>query len=213
MKSVPYLALCLLGAAIAAHALFEDQAGQYSWHKEFVGDVRHALFAFKGRDRCFVGTGADVLASLDLRKGGLIWRQALAAGDSLAAITLVPKPACVVSLSAQGLRAWRAGDGTLLWDAAMEGAGGSSVLRVLPDVTGDGSSDIAVLAGGKLRVRCLLWAGACMVAALVWPRPQISACRRWCPEPPAPWCGACSCRRSGRACRLRLLQQRRTAPS
>ena len=117
--------------------------------------MRHALFAFKGRDRCFVGTGANALASLDLRQGGLVWRQALAAGDSILAMALVPKPASVVSLSAQGLRAWRAGDGTLLWDAAMEGAGGSSMLRVLPDVTRDGSSDIAVLAGGKLRVRCL----------------------------------------------------------
>ena len=150
MIRVHQVSACLLAWAIAAHALFEDQAGQYSWQKEFVGDIRQALFAFKGRDRLFVGTAANALASLDLRKGGLIWRQTLTPDDAIAGIALVPKPASVVSLSAQGLRAWRAGDGALLWAAALEGSGGS--LRVLPDVTGDGSSDIAVLAGGRLKV-------------------------------------------------------------
>ena len=155
MSRVHLVTLCLLAAAITARAVFEDQAGQYSWHREFVGEVKQTLFAFKGRDRAFVSTAADVVASINLRQGDIVWRQALAAGDSIDAIALVPKPACIVALSQQGrhLRAWHAGDGVLLWESFLGGPASKSALRVLPDVTGDGSSDIAVLAAGKLQVK------------------------------------------------------------
>lgn len=171
--SRPHLvSLCLLAVAIIAHAVFEDQAGQYSWHRDFVGEIRQTLFAFKGRDRAFVSTEANVVASINLRQGDIVWRQVLAAGDSIDAIALVPKPACVLSLSQQGrhLRAWHAGDGVLLWESLLGGSpSGNTALRVLQDVTGDGSSDIALLAGGKLQVRTTMCC-ACMRAWLthIW---------------------------------------------
>ena len=170
MSRVHLVSLCLLAVAIAAHAVFEDQAGQYSWHREFIGEIRQTLFAFKGRDRAFVSTEADVVASINLRQGDIVWRQALAPGDSIDAIALVPKPACVVSLSQQGrhLRAWHAGDGVLLWESFLGGPPSGSALRVLQDVTGNGSSDIALLAGGKLLVStCARFVHACKRACLM----------------------------------------------
>lgn len=152
------IAICLLAAAISAHSVSEEQAAQHSWYQQYIGKAKQVLFAFKGRDRCFVSTEANALASLDLRDGEIVWRQTYLDNDSVDRIALVPKPAAVVSLSQQGqtLRAWHAGDGALLWEnffgSRSEAGADGLALKVLPDVTGDGSSDIAVLSHGKLLV-------------------------------------------------------------
>ena len=162
MGELPSFRLCLsllcLGFFQPSHAIYKEQAEQHSWHQQHIGKVDKALYAFKGRDRVFVSTDKSVVASLDLRDGRIIWRQVLLPEDTVDAIALTPKPAAVVSLSQkdQTLRAWHAGDGTLLWECVL-GSGvdaveGPGQILVLPDVTGDGSTDIGVLGGRKLQV-------------------------------------------------------------
>lgn len=158
MRRSYLLAICLLAAAITAHGVSEEQAAQHSWHQKYIGKAQQVLFAFKGRDRCFVSTEANAVASLDLRDGSIVWRQTLLEEDIIDGIALLPKPAAVVSLSQQGqtLRGWHAGDGALLWELFLgnpgQGDTNSRAVKVLPDVTGDGSSDVAVLSNGKLLV-------------------------------------------------------------
>ena len=76
--------------------------------------------------------------------------------DQVDALVLVPRPASVLTLSRQGriLRAWHALNGGLLWEkvVADSSAAHQPSVIVLPDVTGDGSSEVAVISGTKLQV-------------------------------------------------------------
>lgn len=152
------LVVCLLAAAVIANAVSEEQAAQHSWHQQYIGKVKQLQFAFKGRDRCFVATEANAIASLDLQDGKIVWRHTLLEDDTINGIVLVPRPAAVVTLSQYGqtLRAWHARDGALLWESflgnSLHSAAAIPFMRVLPDVTGDGSSDIAVLSNRMLLV-------------------------------------------------------------
>ena len=152
------LGLLCLGLLAPVQAIYKEQAEQHSWYQQHIGRVKDALYAFKGRDRLFVSTEKSVIASLDLRDGRITWRQVLLPDEVVEGIALTPKPAAVVSLIRKGqtLRAWHAGDGTLLWESILASkepaAEVPEQLLVLPDVTGDGSTDIAVLGGGRLQV-------------------------------------------------------------
>lgn len=73
MRSVLSLAVLLL--VPLATAIYEEQAGFLDWHKENIGGVRQAQFAFRGRERVFVATEAAVVASLDTKDGSIVWRQ------------------------------------------------------------------------------------------------------------------------------------------
>ena len=104
----------------------------------------------------FVASTASAVASLDTRDGSIAWRQVLGEDDIIDALVLVPRPASVVTLSSRGrmLRAWHALDGTLLWEkvASHGAASNAASVLVLPDITGDGSSELAVSVGSKLQV-------------------------------------------------------------
>ena len=146
------LALIALGRAAA---LYEDQAGFSDWHSDYFGRVIEGHFAFKNRERAFVATEKNVVASFDTRDGSTIWRQVLSESDLLQHIALIPRPASVASLSSGGrhLRLWNALDGSLLWEKLLSPVrpGLGSALSALPDVTGDGNSELAVLSGGQLQ--------------------------------------------------------------
>lgn len=161
MKGIVLLVICLLAAATSGRAISEEQANQHSWYQQHIGKPIKVLFAFKGRDRCFLSTVANVVASVDLRDGSIVWRQTFLESDSIDDIALIPKPAAVSSVSDHGrtLRAWHAGDGALLWETVLSSRVSSNAdqpedvaLKVLPDVNGDGSSDIALLANRRLQV-------------------------------------------------------------
>ncbi|KAK9816030.1 hypothetical protein WJX74_010737, partial [Apatococcus lobatus] len=168
---------CLVGLVLFLHwiqvqAIFEDQAGQNDWYQQHIGGVSFAEFAFRSRERVFLATEANVVSSLDLRDGSIAWRQVLVESDTVKALALLPKPPAVATLSASGpseeyLRLWQAHDGGLLWERLVEGlhseqtsataAAAAAVtakpaLLVLPDVTGDGASELAVFAQRQLQV-------------------------------------------------------------
>ena len=69
------LAVVILAWVVGTHAIFEEQAGLVDWHAEQLGRIEHAHFAFRGRDRLFVGSKAGVVASLDTKDGSIVWRQ------------------------------------------------------------------------------------------------------------------------------------------
>lgn len=77
--------------------------------------------------------------------------------DPVDALSLVPRPASVLTLSRGGrvLRAWHALDGAILWEKVVADttAKQQPAVLVLPDITGDGSSEVAVVSGTKLQVR------------------------------------------------------------
>lgn len=162
MAISPHSALLrvLLSACILtlSSAVFEDQAREYSWNKQFVGRVKNALFAPRGKDRVFVATDASVIASIDVRSGELQWRKVLDEEDVPSALGLLHKPPSLVSLSRNGtrLRAWQASDGALLWDSPeCLGTGtteGTAAFLMLPDLDKDGQMDIALVCSSKLVV-------------------------------------------------------------
>ena len=70
--------LCtVLSLAGFSHALYEEQAGFLDWHKENIGRVTHAQFAFRGREKVFVATASSVVASFETKDGSIAWRQVL----------------------------------------------------------------------------------------------------------------------------------------
>lgn len=177
--------LYCLALLTPGHAAYEEQAEQHSWYQQYIGRVEKALYAFKGRDRVFVSTAKSVIASLDLKDGRVVWRQVLLPEDRIEAIALTPKPAAVLSLSRKGqsLRAWHAGDGTLIWESTLRSSevGGSESqipgqVLALPDITGDGSTDIAVLGSNKLQV-WLHTPNKCLLAVMAYRFPIACRCR------------------------------------
>jgi hypothetical protein len=152
------LSLALLAASFqCTAAIFEDQAREYSWHKQFVGKVTQAIFAPRGKDRVFVATDSSVIASVDVRSGDLQWRKVLDENDIVTDMGILHKPPSLVTLSRDGtrLRSWQATDGALLWDSAecLGEIPGPSSLLMLPDLDKDGQLDMAVACSGKLAVR------------------------------------------------------------
>lgn len=67
MKTYAWFGLLLLWPVV--QAIFEDQAGQSDWYQQHIGGVSLAEFAFRSRERVFLATDSDVVASLDLRDG------------------------------------------------------------------------------------------------------------------------------------------------
>ena len=97
-------ALCIFSSV---HAIFEEQAGQYDWHRTQIGKVTSAKFAFRSRSRVYVTTDAGVVAALDLRDGSVIWRQVLEEDEPIEQLVLLPKPAAIATLSGHGRQAPR----------------------------------------------------------------------------------------------------------
>lgn len=54
--------------------LYEDQVGKFDWKRSFIGKVKFAKFEVK---RLIVVTEENVLASLNIKNGNILWRQLL----------------------------------------------------------------------------------------------------------------------------------------
>lgn len=55
-------------------ALYEDQVGKFDWKRSFIGKVKYAKFDVK---RLIVVTEENVIASLHIKNGNILWRQVL----------------------------------------------------------------------------------------------------------------------------------------
>lgn len=107
-------ALIMVLSAGPAAAIYEDQAGTFDWYKQFVGRPQSVLFV-PGKERVFLSTQQNLLASLHTRGGGAVaWRRHYPQPqDSLDSVLLLQSPALALAASNGGktLRAWDAMDG------------------------------------------------------------------------------------------------------
>ena len=161
MRSSFACALLFLAAASRVFAIYEEQAGENDWHAEFIGRTTDVQ-PFK-RDHLIASTALNVLASLSLSSGNVVWRQVLHQTDQLQAFTVLSRPAAVVSLSNASslLRAWRADDGALLWEKRIQPPSQllPAMLSTIPEASVGAGESIALIIAGHIQVqhrRCLL---------------------------------------------------------
>lgn len=74
-----FRSICIISVFIILNihlisALYEDQVGKFDWKRSFVGKVKYANFDSK---RLIVATEENVLASLAVKNGQILWRQLL----------------------------------------------------------------------------------------------------------------------------------------
>ena len=153
MHAGVWFGLLLLLTASAVSAIYEEQAGENDWHSEFIGRPLDAQASENAR--VVVSTALNVLATLSLDTGDIVWRQVFHESDQLQGFTVLSKPAAVISVSSNGtlLRAWRSEDGALLWERYIKAAPQELVaLTKLPEASFGSGEGIAVAAGGHIQV-------------------------------------------------------------
>ncbi|KAH7302061.1 hypothetical protein KP509_23G054700 [Ceratopteris richardii] len=116
---VPW-SLLLFYVIIMSHSLIasrEHHGSSWHWHHKYVGRVKHAAYHTfpMGRKILLVATEKNILASLDIRNGRIVWRRVLEADDKINGLGTSEN--YVVTLSGLGtLRAWNFMDGELIWE-------------------------------------------------------------------------------------------------
>eukprot|EP00959_Pyramimonas_sp_CCMP1952_P159696 3340308-Pyramimonas_sp.AAC.2 len=110
------LCVCVVGVLILVCSelpttlgLHEDQAGTWDWYKQFVGEVRSAVFSTgSSKKRAFVITEENVVAALNLRGGDIAWRHVFPEDDKVEHLLDIPSSRQILTLSAAGrnVRSW-----------------------------------------------------------------------------------------------------------
>ncbi|KAB0796589.1 hypothetical protein PPYR_10650 [Photinus pyralis] len=97
--------------------LYEDQIGKFDWKLNYVGNVKYGII--DSTKRVIVGTEENVVASLSLKNGQILWRQVLE-NPSVNQIELLHVDKEVTSVSGgKGtwyVRGWDSSSGSLLWE-------------------------------------------------------------------------------------------------
>lgn len=96
--------------------LYEDQVGKFDWKRSFIGKVKYAKFDVK---RLIVVTEENVLASLNIKTGNIIWRQLLEDSRTQEVKYLhLGKDIITISggLNSWYVRSWDISSGTLLFE-------------------------------------------------------------------------------------------------
>lgn len=87
------------------NCLYEDQVGKFDWKQSYVGELK--FVEFDSVKRIIVGTEENVLASLQLKNGQIVWRHVLENGHKLDLLNLDKE---VVTISGDGnmfyVRGW-----------------------------------------------------------------------------------------------------------
>lgn len=160
-----------------ASALYEDQAGEFDWTLEQIGVVTAVVYwqrrvyalAIARRES---GDHQSLVVALNSR-GKIEWRRPLPLGESGDSIVLTGQS--VVSLSGGGrfVRAWRLGDGALLWDTALPGSDTEEVgLIAITERGGASKKQCAVVALAGNMVNALSCESGANKAGWPW-HPQV----------------------------------------
>ncbi|XP_064423799.1 ER membrane protein complex subunit 1 [Latimeria chalumnae] len=108
----------------AAAAVYEDQAGKFDWRQQYVGKLRfaHLDTATQAAKKLLVATEKNVIASLNAKTGGLLWRQVDKSGPegNVDAMLILGQDAVTVSGGGRMLRSWETNIGGLNWEVALE---------------------------------------------------------------------------------------------
>lgn len=157
-----WLVLLLLPTLLAPAcvvAIYEDQAGTFDWYKQYVGRPTSVTF-IPGKERLYLTTEQQLLASLQTRAGSVAWRRKYSASDPLEKALALQKPAVVIAASraCKHVRAWDASEGGFKWEAlGFEGPttaeDGASCDIAAVDLGGVRGTAVAVASKEKLKVR------------------------------------------------------------
>ena len=100
--------------------LYADQVGLFDWRQSYIGKVKFSFFdvSTHSSKRLFVGTESNVIAAINSRTGGILWRQVLEESEKILD-TLLYRENVLVSSSSAGkfIRSWDTSNGALLWEA------------------------------------------------------------------------------------------------
>ncbi|KDO31298.1 hypothetical protein SPRG_03914 [Saprolegnia parasitica CBS 223.65] len=116
------VALC---CAAAVSAIYEDQVGEFDWHRAGLGEVHHVAFPSKNSKNflvtkaMYVATEANVLAKVDLKTSDVAWRHVLPEATAVEDLVFCDTHESVVSVSSSRASAASTRDATLVrqWDA------------------------------------------------------------------------------------------------
>ncbi|XP_018647688.1 hypothetical protein Smp_003340 [Schistosoma mansoni] len=143
-----HLSLWLLASlALSVNAIYEDQVDVLDWNQKFVGKVKYSKLKFDGTipKNYFVGSELNVISSINLKDGSIVWRQVLDEDGELTGFELCGNK--LFSLSSKHgtkLRAWDIKFGGVLWEALIDSSESSS-----GDIWCDENSGILVVAYDK----------------------------------------------------------------
>ena len=147
MRTAVSLLLLLLQPSAA---MFEDQADNIDWYRQNLGRAAHALFLSASTQRlAIIATESSVLAALDLRSGGIAWRQVLPEGENVTALQTNGQVLLSLSSTPEGafVRLWSL-QGALLWDALLPSTAGAKA--VLPPDALFAGPGVVVAWGGSV---------------------------------------------------------------
>lgn len=137
--------------AALATALYEDQAGEFDWTLEQIGVVTAVVYWQRrvyalATARRESGHHQSLVVALNSR-GKIEWRRPLPLGESGDSIVLTSQSVATLSGGGRFVRAWRLGDGALLWDTALPGRGSEDVgLIAITERSGASKKQCAVVA-------------------------------------------------------------------
>ncbi|XP_043531792.1 ER membrane protein complex subunit 1 isoform X3 [Chiloscyllium plagiosum] len=105
-------------------AIYEDQVGKFDWRRQYVGKPRFAHFDTPTQNarKLMVTTENNVIASLNLRNGEIIWRQVDKQGPegNVDLMLFHGQDALTVSGRGRLLRSWDMNVGGLNWEILLE---------------------------------------------------------------------------------------------
>ncbi|TNN16586.1 ER membrane protein complex subunit 1 isoform 1 [Schistosoma japonicum] len=114
---------------INANAIYEDQVNVLDWLQKFTGKIKFSKLKFDGATpkNYYVGSNLNVISSINLKDGSIVWRQVLEEGGLLTSFELCGNRLFSIS-SKQGtkLRAWDAKFGGILWEVLIDSSESSS---------------------------------------------------------------------------------------
>ncbi|CAI2722726.1 unnamed protein product [Schistosoma spindalis] len=133
--------------ALSVNAIYEDQVDVLDWNQKFVGKVKYSKLKFDGTTpkNYFVGSELNVISSINLKDGSIVWRQVLDEDGELTGFELCGNK--LFSLSSKHgtkLRVWDIKFGGVLWEALIDSSESSS-----GDIWCDENSGILVVAYDK----------------------------------------------------------------
>ncbi|KAJ1917958.1 hypothetical protein H4219_002899 [Mycoemilia scoparia] len=148
-----FLANLLLFSAV--ESVYQDEAGTIDWHHKQVGIPKAThVDEYDGVSRIFVATERNVLASIDPRDGGILWRYMFEENDLITSLKVYKSHVLTTSGNnhSTNIRVWDSNTSRLVWDAQsnvplqdQEGHPNVSPAVFLPD-----GGDVVAIIGSKL---------------------------------------------------------------
>lgn len=129
--------------------LYQDQAGTFDWHRQYLGAITDAHLLSK---RACGISEQKAVGCLELSDGSIAWRKVLDDADGVQASAHSEKHSLyyTVSHGAAYLRAWDVSDGQLRWEVPLSGAAPGAGAALAVSRSG---SALFVASGPSMQVR------------------------------------------------------------